>query len=136
MGGGPRAVPDFVFPSLAVTPLGQRNVLRSFDALIEKAAVRKIRLHDLRHTHASHLLLAGVHPQVVSERLSHASVAFTLRTYSHLLPTLQEGAADMNNRARGTKRGTNATHSQKSAKKKPRKPLRGFYWWSRGDLNP
>ena len=52
-----------------------------------------IRFHDLRHTHASLLLKAGVHPKVVSERLGHSSVTITLDRYSHLLPGLQEAAA-------------------------------------------
>jgi integrase len=50
--------------------------------------------HGLRHTHASLALAAGVNPKVVSERLGHASVAFTLDTYSHAMPSLQEDAAE------------------------------------------
>lgn len=53
----------------------------------------KIRLHDLRHTHATLALQAGVHPKVVSERLGHATVSITLDTYSHAIPALQEEAA-------------------------------------------
>ena len=52
-----------------------------------------IRLHDLRHTHASHLLMAGVNVKVVSERLGHASVSFTLDTYGHVMPGQQAEAA-------------------------------------------
>jgi integrase len=52
-----------------------------------------ISLHDLRHTHASQLMREGVHIKVVSERLGHSKVGFTLDTYSHLLPTQQEDAA-------------------------------------------
>ena len=51
-------------------------------------------LHDLRHTHATQLLKAGVHPKVVSERLSHASIGITLDTYSHVMPRMQEEAAE------------------------------------------
>jgi len=50
-------------------------------------------LHDLQHTHATLLLLAGVHPKIVSERLGHASVAITLDIYSQVLPDMQEAAA-------------------------------------------
>ena len=46
-------------------------------------------MHDLRHTHASLMLAAGVHPKIVSERLGHASITLTLDTYSHVLPNLQ-----------------------------------------------
>lgn len=49
--------------------------------------------HDLRHTHATLLLLAGIHPKIVSERLGHASISITLDIYSHLLPNTQELAA-------------------------------------------
>jgi integrase len=57
-------------------------------------ALPEIRLHDLRHTHATLLLKAGVHPKVVSERLGHANIVITLQTYSHVLPTMQREAAD------------------------------------------
>jgi len=52
-----------------------------------------IRLHDLRHTHATLALQAGIHPKVVSERLGHASVSITLDTCSHAIPAMQEEAA-------------------------------------------
>ena len=51
----------------------------------------KVQFHDLRHTHASLLLQAGEHAKVVSERLGHSSVAFTLDTYGHLMPGMEEG---------------------------------------------
>ena len=53
-----------------------------------------IRFHELRHTHATHLLRAGVHPKVVSERLGHASVQITLDLYSHVLPDTQAAAVE------------------------------------------
>ena len=52
-----------------------------------------MRLHDLRHTHATIMLSQGIHPKVVSERLGHSSVAITLDTYSHVLPGIQAAAA-------------------------------------------
>lgn len=55
-------------------------------------APEEIKLHDLRHTHATILLGAGIHPKVVSERLGHASVSITLDIYSHVLPTIQREA--------------------------------------------
>jgi len=61
---------------------------------VRESGVRPIRLHDLRHTHASLALQAGVSAKVVSERLGHATVAFTLDVYSHVIPGLQEDAAD------------------------------------------
>ncbi|QNV37557.1 tyrosine-type recombinase/integrase [Rothia terrae] len=53
-----------------------------------------IKLHDLRHTHATLLLQAGVHPKVVQERLGHSTITITLNTYSHVIPTMQRGAVD------------------------------------------
>jgi integrase len=54
----------------------------------------KIRFHDLRHTHATQLLLAGVHPKVAQERLGHSTVTTTLDLYSHVTATMQADAAD------------------------------------------
>ncbi|MGN6218874.1 MAG: tyrosine-type recombinase/integrase [Microbacterium sp.] len=54
-----------------------------------------LHLHELRHTHATLLLRAGVHPKIVSERLGHADIQTTLNTYSHAVKTLQRGAADL-----------------------------------------
>ena len=51
-----------------------------------------VRLHDLRHTHATLMMEQGVNPKVVSERLGHASVVITLDIYSHALPSMQEEA--------------------------------------------
>lgn len=53
----------------------------------------KLRFHDLRHTHITHLLAAGVNPKVACERAGHSTVAFTLNVYSHVTPGLQEDAA-------------------------------------------
>ena len=53
----------------------------------------RIRFHDLRHAHATHMLSAGVHPKVASERLGHSKVGITLDLYSHVIPGMQEDAA-------------------------------------------
>ena len=65
-----------------------------FDRHVRAADVPRIRFHDLRHTHATLALQAGVPAKVVSERLGHATVSFTLDVYSHVVPALQEDAAD------------------------------------------
>ena len=65
----------------------------------------EVRFHDLRHTHASSLLLHNVHPKVVSERLGHASIGITLDTYSHVVPTMQEDAARCMQQAFGNAAG-------------------------------
>ena len=53
----------------------------------------KIRYHDLRHGHATALMRAGIHPKVVSERLGHSTVGITLDLYSHVMPDMQDEAA-------------------------------------------
>jgi integrase len=59
----------------------------------KRAGLPPIRLHDLRHSVASILLARGIHPKVVSEQLGHATIALTLDTYSHVIPSLQQEAA-------------------------------------------
>ena len=61
----------------------------------QQAKLPRIRFHDLRHTHATLALAAGVHPKVVSETLGHASIVITLDTYSHAIPAMQETAAEL-----------------------------------------
>jgi len=53
----------------------------------------RVRFHDLRHAHATHMLASGVNPKVAQERLGHSSVAFTMDIYSHVLPGMQADAA-------------------------------------------
>jgi len=60
----------------------------------KRSGIGPIRFHDLRHAHATLMLLQGVHPKVVSERLGHASVAITLDLYSHVLPSMQSAAVE------------------------------------------
>ncbi|MFC2005196.1 site-specific integrase [Chloroflexota bacterium] len=66
----------------------------AFRRITNKAGLKDLRIHDLRHTHASLMLTAGVHPKVFSERLGHANIGITLDIYSHVLPGLQEAAAE------------------------------------------
>jgi integrase len=73
--------------------LHPEDVTRYFRQAVKKAMLPTIRLHDLRHTHATLALRAGIHPKVVSERLGHATVSITLDTYSHAIPAMQEEAA-------------------------------------------
>jgi integrase len=62
--------------------------------LIRSSGLPRVRLHDLRHGHATHLLASNVHPKVVQERLGHASIQLTVDTYSHVMPSMQESAAE------------------------------------------
>jgi integrase len=85
----------FVFTDSRGGPLRRSNFLRrQWAPLLKRAKLEGTRFHDLRHTCASLLLLTGVHPKVVQERLGHATIAVTLGTYSHVLGTLQREAAD------------------------------------------
>ena len=75
--------------------IAPQSVSRAFERAIAAAKLPRIRLHDLRHTHATLALAAGIHPKVVSERLGHANISITLDTYSHAIPALQEEAAEL-----------------------------------------
>lgn len=85
---------DLVMCTSFGTPINPANVRKSSNALIKKAAVPKIRFHDLRHTHATLLLAKGVNVKEISERLGHSKIKITLDTYSHVLPTMQEDAVN------------------------------------------
>ncbi|MDD5702948.1 MAG: tyrosine-type recombinase/integrase, partial [Dehalococcoidales bacterium] len=61
--------------------------------LVKQHGLPGVRLHDVRHTHATLLLKQGIHPKVVQERLGHSRISTTLDTYSHIVPGLQEAAA-------------------------------------------
>jgi integrase len=83
----------YIFTNRNGRPLDVNNVRDFFHALCVKAKVRKIRLYDLRHTHATLLLGAGVHLKVVSERLGHSSIMLTGDTYSHVMPEVEHETA-------------------------------------------
>ena len=91
--GKPLTDEDFVFAHPDGTPLDPSTVSHTFNKVIRRAGLPHIRLHDLRHTHASLLLQAGTHPKIVQERLGHSSIRVTLDTYSHVMGGLQEVAA-------------------------------------------
>lgn len=85
----------FVFTTELGGHVPSRTLHHNFTVLRKRAGIEKaMRPYDLRHTCATLLLIAGENPKVVSERLGHASVAITLDTYSHVLPTLQQQASD------------------------------------------
>lgn len=84
---------DRVFTNEVGGTFQPNSIGQAFHRLVDQHGLPKIRLHDLRHTHASHLLSAGINIKVVSDRLGHASVSFTLDTYGHVLPGDQAAAA-------------------------------------------
>jgi integrase len=73
-------------------PINPDTLSSGWYGFCRKRGLPHVRFHDLRHAHATLMLLKGVHPKVVSERLGHASVGITLDTYSHVLPSMQADA--------------------------------------------
>jgi integrase len=69
------------------------NLSAAWPKFLRRAGLPHVRFHDLRHAHATLMLMQGVHPKIVSERLGHASIGITLDTYSHVLPGMQAEAA-------------------------------------------
>jgi integrase len=89
---------DYTDSGLVVTtedgrPLHPETLSGLFVRQAKRVGLPPIRLHDLRHSVASILLAQGVHPKVVSDQLGHATIALTLDTYSHVIPSLQQEAA-------------------------------------------
>jgi len=76
-------------------PIHPQSFSQAFGRAVERAGLRKIRLHDLRHTHATIAVKAGVPVKVISERLGHESPAFTLKQYAHVVPGMQAEAAQL-----------------------------------------
>lgn len=82
-----------VFAQPDGSPIHPDYFSRVFERHMARSELPRIRLHDLRHTHATILLQAGVPVKVVSERLDHSSPAFTMTVYQHVLPGMQADAA-------------------------------------------
>ena len=91
--GMSRAPDGLTFTRLDGDPIWPDALTKEFGRIVRRAKVRRITFHGLRHTHATDLLRAGVHPKIASERLGHSTVGITLDTYSHATPSLQEDAA-------------------------------------------
>lgn len=83
-----------IFTLESGAPIHPERMTRWFEAHARASGLPLIRLHDLRHTHATLALQAGVHAKVVQERLGHSSISITLDTYSHAIPAMQEDAAE------------------------------------------
>lgn len=85
---------SFVVAQVDGAPLQPRSLTHEWVRVLGKTTLPRIRFHDLRHTHASQMLSAGVHPKVASERLGHSSIGITLDLYSHVMPGMQADAAE------------------------------------------
>lgn len=90
--GRPLALDDLVFANMDANPIDASTLTHTFGRLCREAGLEHVRFHDLRHTFASLMLLRGAKPKVISEALGHASVAFTMDTYSHIISGMQEDA--------------------------------------------
>ena len=94
------AMPDIRLPETFVVaqadgkPLQPDSLTQDWARKISKTSLPQFRFRDLRHAHATHLLRTGVHPKVASERLGHSKISISLDLYSHVLPGMQEDAAD------------------------------------------
>ena len=87
------ATDGWIFTDGSGEPIHPHAISQTFERLARRAGVKVIRLHDLRHTHGTLLIAAGVPVKVVSERLGHATPVFTIATYQHVLPGMQADAA-------------------------------------------
>jgi integrase len=83
---------DLVFSDIDGRPMDPSTLTHNFARIVRQAGLGKVRFHDLRYTFASLMLLRGAKPKVISEALGHASVAFTMDTYSHIISGMQEDA--------------------------------------------
>ena len=84
---------DLVFTTEIGTPFHPDNLTRLRTELMDKAEVPRIRLHDLRHLHASLAIRNGVDPKVLADRLGHSRASFTLDTYTHLFEDQRASSA-------------------------------------------
>jgi integrase len=84
----------FVVAQADGRPLQPRSLTHAFEIFLAKHGLPRVRLHDLRHTHATAMLAAGVHAKIVQERLGHSTIGITMDIYSHVLEGMQEEAAE------------------------------------------
>jgi integrase len=86
---------NFVVAQSDGSPFQPRSLTHAFQRFLTTHKLPRVRLHDLRHTHATAMLKSKIHPKVVQERLGHSTIAVTLDIYSHVLEGMQEGAAEI-----------------------------------------
>ena len=92
--GVPLTDDAFVVAQADGSPLQPRTITHQWHQLLANTkTLPRIRFHDLRHAHATHMLSSGVHPKIASERLGHSKVGITMDLYSHVMPGMQEDAA-------------------------------------------
>ena len=84
---------DLVFSQADGSPYLPDTITDAWIKVIRRLGLRGVRLHDARHTHATLMLKANVHPEVVQHRLGHSSITTTIDTYSHMVPEVEKMAA-------------------------------------------
>jgi integrase len=82
----------YVFASTTGTPINPRNLLRQFKDILQKAGLRDIRFHDLRHTAATFLIACGEHPRTIMDILGHSQISTTMNIYGHILDSTRSDA--------------------------------------------
>ncbi|WP_062225700.1 tyrosine-type recombinase/integrase [Aureimonas frigidaquae] len=85
---------SFVVAQIDGKPLQPNSLTHEWTRILAKTALPRIRFHDLRHSHATQMLAAGIHPKVAQERLGHSTIAITLDIYSHVMPGMGADAAE------------------------------------------
>jgi integrase len=104
-------------------PINPHAISQAFERIERRARVPIIRLHDLRHTHGTLLIAAGVPVKVVTERLGHATPGFTIDTYQHVLPGMQaEAARTFEQLVAPATRGASTEKPEKTREKPRKKP--------------
>ena len=106
--------PEYVCPNARGGAWAPSTFSTAFRAFLRRRNLRPMRFHDLRHTHAAHLIWAGVHIKAISERLGHASITTTMNIYGHLLPVVEDEAIEklhqlLQNAARPREQGSTST---------------------------
>jgi integrase len=100
-------------------PLQPNSLTHEFKRILAlSTGLPRVRLHDLRHSHATHMLADGVHPKIAQERLGHSTVSTTIDLYSHVMPGMQEDAAARVDAAIRTALDTNLANGSKSGSKR------------------
>lgn len=84
-----------------------RTLEKRVERNIKASGVKKIRVHDIRHSHASYLINQGVQPLIIKERLGHKDIKITMNTYGHLYPSQQKGVVDMMDAQRNSPNSAN-----------------------------
>lgn len=85
---------SFVVAQIDGRPLQPNSLTHEWTRILANNAQPRIRFHDLRHSHATQMLAAGVDPKVAQERLGHSTIAITLDIYSHVMPGMGADAAE------------------------------------------